>query len=55
MSYSKYHCSKSPLKKQKGEYVPISKYGTDRKTQARLRAEKAGLSGEEAEAYIKAY
>ena len=39
----------------KSDYVPITKEGTDRKTQARLRAEKAGLSDEAMEAYVKAY
>lgn len=55
MSYSKHHCSKSPFKKEEGEYVPITKYGTDRETQARLRAKEAGLSEEETKAYVKSY
>lgn len=57
MSYSKYHCSKSPFKKEEEKpYKPrATKYGTDRKTQAALRAEEAGLSDEEAKAYIDSY
>jgi len=39
----------------KSKYVPITKEGTDRKTQAKLRAEKSGLSAEAMEAYVKAY
>jgi hypothetical protein len=41
--------------KNKKEYIPLTKVGTDRKSQAKLRAEKAGLSKEDTAAYIKNY
>ena len=40
--------------KNKKEYIPLSKAGTDRKSQAKLRAEKAGLSKEDTAAYVDA-
>ena len=54
-NFSKYFCGNSPFNQEDKKYIPISKVGTDRKSQAKLRAKNAGLSEEESKSYVKEY